>query len=53
MNEYKICVAFHIKSEDDDEALHKLTRTLVNNTPYNWSWVYTKLEGENNDASLS
>ena len=41
MNEYDVCIVFHVKAKDDDNAIDKVTRTLAHDTRYDWSWVYT------------
>ena len=43
LNRYKVTIEFFVDAEDDDAALHKVTKTLKHDTSYDWSWQGTQL----------
>jgi len=51
LNRYKVTIEFFVDAEDDDAALHKVTKILSKYwLSYGWAWVSTQLQnkGETN-----
>ena len=42
-NTYSVKIEFLVYANDDDAALHKVTRTLRYEDDYVWIWTQTKL----------
>jgi len=40
---YAVNIEFFVRADDDDAALHKVTKTLKHDTSYDWSWEGTQL----------
>jgi len=40
---YIVTIEFFVRADDDDAALHKVTKTLKHDTSYDWSWQSTQL----------
>jgi len=40
---YIVTIEFFVRADDDDAALHKVTKTLKHDTSYDWSWQGTQL----------
>ena len=51
INTYKVKIEFLVYADSDDDALHKVTRTLRYEDDYVWIWTQTKLinKGEANE----
>ena len=43
LNKYIVTIEFLVRAEDDDAALHKVTKTLAHDTSYDWVWATTQL----------
>ena len=40
---YDVCIVFSVYADNDDEALHKVTRDLeYGKEDVAWAWIYTK-----------
>ena len=40
---YNVCIVFSVYADNDDEALHKVTRDLeYGKEDVAWAWIYTK-----------
>jgi hypothetical protein len=40
---YDVCIVFSVYADNDDEALHKVTRDLeYGKEDVEWAWIYTK-----------
>jgi hypothetical protein len=41
-NTYDVCIVFSVYANNDDEALHKVTRDLeYGKEDIAWAWIYT------------
>jgi len=42
INTYDVCIVFSVYADNDDEALHKVTRDLeYGKEDIAWAWIYT------------